>query len=357
MFEDLFWKFHRYLVDQLDVTYPLFKNRADIVFVSENEPIATNQIWPFFYFLSDSYSLIESPNRKYGDTFANVVCFQSWFDLNETEMKALAEDIKKRFPRAKLVYFDWFAPTDLRYAKILDPYVDLYVKKQLLKQRNNYNKEVLGDTNLSDYYLKKYGKSEKTTLFEVPANFFDKILVSPNFSYSSYILKLLYQESIPKTIDLHARITYNGSEWYSLMRNEARRAVDQIKGMVIASNGKVNRTEFLKELRSSKMCFSPFGYGEICWRDFEAFAAGSLLLKPDMSHIETWPDLFIPYKTYVPLSWDLSDFEEKCHHYLKNTSERNAIIENAKQLMKDTVGKIQFQKQMKPLFDLLANQN
>lgn len=77
------------------------------------------------------------------------------------------------------------------------------------------------------------------------------------------------------------------------------------------------------------MCFSPFGYGEVCWRDYEAVMCGALLIKPDMSHVETYPDIFRPHETYVPIRWDFSDLEEKVNYFLDNEPERNAITQNA----------------------------
>ena len=52
---------------------------------------------------------------------------------------------------------------------------------------------------------------------------------------------------------------------------------------------------------------SPFGWGELCLRDYEAVLGGALLLKPDMSHLETWPDVFVPHDTYAPFDWDATD--------------------------------------------------
>jgi hypothetical protein len=73
---------------------------------------------------------------------------------------------------------------------------------------------------------------------------------------------------------------------------------------------KLNKKDFYKEMSDSKVVFSPFGHGEICYRDIEAFVHGAILIKPDISHIETFPNLFIENKTYLPCSWDLSDLEE-----------------------------------------------
>jgi hypothetical protein len=55
---------------------------------------------------------------------------------------------------------------------------------------------------------------------------------------------------------------------------------------------------------------SPFGFGEITLKDFEVFLTGGLLLKPDMSHMQTWPDVFRAGETMAAHAWDLSDFED-----------------------------------------------
>lgn len=68
--------------------------------------------------------------------------------------------------------------------------------------------------------------------------------------------------------------------------------------------------EYVQELCSAKACISPFGYGEVCFRDFEAVLAGAVLIKPDMSHLETRPDIYRPWETYAPVKWDWSDLPE-----------------------------------------------
>jgi hypothetical protein len=92
---------------------------------------------------------------------------------------------------------------------------------------------------------------------------------------------------------------------------------------------------YYEELRSSRICVSPFGYGEICWRDFEAVLMGSLLVKPDMSHLRTEPDIFIPGETYVPVRWDFSDLEETCARYLEDREARERITARAYQVLSE----------------------
>jgi hypothetical protein len=77
------------------------------------------------------------------------------------------------------------------------------------------------------------------------------------------------------------------------------------------------------------MVLSPFGWGEVCFRDFEAIISGALLLKPDMSHLRTWPDVYVPNETYIPLAWDGQDLRDKVDYYLTHTAERERIARNA----------------------------
>ena len=54
-------------------------------------------------------------------------------------------------------------------------------------------------------------------------------------------------------------------------------------------------------MRESRTVLSPWGWGETCYRDFGAMAAGAVLIKPDMGHVATWPeDTFVAGETYLP---------------------------------------------------------
>ena len=73
---------------------------------------------------------------------------------------------------------------------------------------------------------------------------------------------------------------------------------------------RISKFSYFRELKRSKIVASPFGSSEINYRDFEAFICGTLLLKPDMSHTESYPDLYRPGETFVSHSWDLDDLED-----------------------------------------------
>ena len=74
---------------------------------------------------------------------------------------------------------------------------------------------------------------------------------------------------------------------------------------------KLTRKKYFSELSNSKVMIAPFGFGEITLREFEGFISGCLILKPNMQHIDTWPNFYVSNSTIVEHEWDLSDFMAK----------------------------------------------
>jgi len=71
---------------------------------------------------------------------------------------------------------------------------------------------------------------------------------------------------------------------------------------------------------------SPFGQGEICYRDWELIQCGTIMIKPNMSNIDTIPNMYIDGETYVSCNYDWSDLEEKIDYILSNFDELNIEI-------------------------------
>jgi hypothetical protein len=88
----------------------------------------------------------------------------------------------------------------------------------------------------------------------------------------------------------------------------------------------------MKELQSSKVVLSPFGWGEITLKDFEVFLTGGMLLKPSLNHLKTWPNFFEKDVTYLSHEWDLSNVTERIDWAIENNSERLEIAEQGQQL-------------------------
>lgn len=93
---------------------------------------------------------------------------------------------------------------------------------------------------------------------------------------------------------------------------------------------RVTPNEYYQKIISSKILLAPYGYGEMAPRDLEAMRFGCILVKPDMSHIETKPNIYIANETYVPCKHDFSDLEEIIHKILTNYKDYLYIVENAR---------------------------
>lgn len=322
--------------------------KSTILLVSTKHELSETMLYPFYVYRKELAkqghhfseirveSLTQSASKK---TNIRRIYFQASFEMAAELVVEKLKILQAQFPNAKIAYMDWYAPLHIRPSSYVNDFIDIYIKKQTYRDFDQYKVPTIRDTNLSDYYAKKHGLIEETQTFVPPTGIEHKIVLWSNFGFSPQMMDLFLGNIDTswnkRPIDIHARLAVRGDAWYQAMRQESKDAIDKLPtALNIAKTGRVRRYQFFQEMKQSKMCFSPFGYGEICWRDYEAFATGSLLLKPNMDHLIVDPDIFIPNETYISLNWDLSDLEEKIEYYLMHPKEAEAIAENAFNQMK-----------------------
>jgi hypothetical protein len=99
---------------------------------------------------------------------------------------------------------------------------------------------------------------------------------------------------------------------------------------------KIPQQEFYQNMYNSKITTAPIGYGEMAVRDIESAAFGSVLLKPDMSYIDSKPFVYEDGETYIACKYDWSDVEEKVDYILSNYKEiQSRLVENMRARFSD----------------------
>lgn len=335
-----------------------------LLLVTQSDRLPQSQVYAFHHHAADLKRLYGAElreadlaevlaGRPIAAKGATVVAFQTQFNVSDDDLHRLFARLRADHPGARIGCLDWFAPTDLRNAARMDGDVDFYVKKHVLRDREQYGRPTLGDTNLTDHYTRRFDLSDPERCFPVSPGFLEKLIVGPSFVTAPQILPEFLKTMPPggrRPIDLHARFEVSGTPWYHAMRREADAAVDSCTGLNVLRGSGVRQSQFLAEMRQAKICFSPFGYGEVCWRDYEAVLSGAVVLKPDMSHVETAPDIFVAWETYAPVAWDLSDLREAMDRLLSDSALREAIARKAYQTLQTWLQSDAFAQRMQPLF-------
>lgn len=283
--------------------------------------------------------------------------------LNNAEN--IIRELREKNSYRKLIFIDPFAQTTSNYFRLL-PYVDYFLKRQRYQNLDEYQNDFIGGSKFTDFLATqwKFDLSNWYTGSKVSSEFQDKIKTGWNLGTAQRFKKELLRKPLfgmgnhKKEIDIFCRLSLgknNNDEWYSKYRATALDFLEVLASdYKVAISGKytdslVSQRQYFAELKGSRLVFSPFGWGENCWRDFEAVCYDCLLVKPSMAHIDTKPNIFIEGKTYVAVKCDFSDLEEKCRYYLQNPEEAAIIIANARRAYQDYFKKKEFVKTIQSL--------
>lgn len=283
----------------------------------------------------------EPITAKYSAVFAKL----SFLTPAEEAVDKIARLRRQLAPGVKLVYFDGDDDLCIQWGGLLE-LVDLYVKKHVFADPTWYQKEFVGKSNLTDYVARVSGRSFADNTIPrsgmVSASQMGKIFAGYNIGLDEKITNL-FRDTRPalpseKTVDVMCRAVCAPEDWLFPLRGKISAALEPLTQQgfqVVLPDKRVDQKAYYEEMRSSRICVSPFGYGELCWRDFEAVLMGSLLVKPDVGHVHTEPNIFIPGETYVPVRWDYSDLAEVCARYLSEEEERNRVTAQAYRVLSE----------------------
>ena len=139
---------------------------------------------------------------------------------------------------------------------------------------------------------------------------------NPNKIYD--ISAMFGYPSLKENIEYNTRI----DTIYDSSRKQAIEVIKNLKCKVakLDKGKRVSINEYYNKMANSKIIFAPFGYGAVAVRDLESAMFGSILLKPNMSEIDT--------ETYVSCNLDYSNLEEKINEILGYSKDDYYIIVN-----------------------------
>ena len=254
---------------------------------------------------------------------------------------------KRNIPLIYLSGSDSAGPFDHEVIK----WVDVYLARQLVKDRSfylkNHRRHFFRDSYFQEHRFKnedqfpyigyteeevaKLGVSWNLGLIDWKTQTSSKLLryfhiLRKNCSFPEWIpgenlenraVDLMFRGNLFR--QSHDACRLHRLQTYRVYKKEAAHRVT-------VPDGLVNYQTYIRELGSSKICLSPFGWGEICYRDFEAFQYRALLFKPDMTHLDTFPD-FYSADTLISYDWDAGNLPGKIAEVLDNIAEYQEIAD------------------------------
>lgn len=327
------------------LTYPIRKNKKKLKDLG--------------YEINIKYSLEDAKSSS------DILCINSKLYKKKWDSpeKVFAELSEFKKYTNKLIWFDDSDGTGITHFELL-PYVDLYLKKQLFRDMSLHcNKQFYGDRIFSDFYHREFGVIDNSDPYHsklLDENNIDKVSLSWNIGMGD-MYRDIYPDKIRKVIRYlppayRSEMTsaqkssirpydfmFRGTRKYSrptisFHRERMGEILDNLDFKKITS-GRVSLKQYRQDIIDSKMVVSPFGWGEIGVRDYECWLYGSCLLKPDMSHMKTWPNVFIENETYHPLKWDFSNIESSVQELLEDVGRREELAEAGQQAYKKSISK------------------
>ena len=272
-------------------------------------------------------------------------------DILDTKFEKVLLDFENFRKKTKYIFYCDTGDSSGWIEKKIFPFVDKYLKCQLLKNKSLYKTKIYGKKVISDYYFRNYGIIDTKEIWSdvLTDEEISKLDLSWNIFFSNHNYLSIINYNLVKFFKInlifnkffYAKpyrernnnffLKFSSKNYYPTIGWQRKKILEFFK---IENSNKLNKINYFNLMKNSKYCISPFGWGEIAIRDFECFVNGCVLIKPDTSHLETWPNFYIPNLTYIPFKWDLSDFREKIDYCKNNYLSAVNIASEAQKIYK-----------------------
>ena len=348
---------HNFESKNLDLFYGYWK----FFFIYEKELNDLNLKINFFFninkkFLEADYIFINS--RVFPQN-------NNYVDLNK--LKELSEKHKN------LIWFDMRDSAGTTQFEVL-PFVKKYVKKQgIFKNINLYNTNLKGGRYYTNYYINKYNLKDNPEYeySRLDLKYKNKLIIGwnvgvedyfdfINFNQYHYLKELISfkffrkrtysyllknyqnwdQDDKKEVLNIVMNSSYNRKS-IAFGRNFLKKKILETKYNKSISNiGNLNEKRmslknYYKLFQNTKITICPHGWGEIGNREFLASKLGSAFIKPDMSYIDTWPNIYINNETYIPCDLDYSNIENIIDELSNNKNLRKRLVDNSLSIIND----------------------
>lgn len=240
------------------------------------------------------------------------------------------------------------------------PYIKLYLKKQLYRDLSVYGRKLYGNRLFTDYYHNEFqiNDSYQEEIARLDTKDHHKLMIGWNLGYQDLDFRLYDRKNKALQILKRTLFSSNSFQWgqpasnktHDIMAlfstNYERETVawQRKKALQLLTNSSFKQTligsgiplnQYIQAISDSRIVLSLFGWGEVCYREWEACIGGAGLVMPSMAGIDTWPNLYEAEKYYIPLSWDLSDLCTTLQSCLDQPEKMQTIANQAQLFVKN----------------------
>ena len=209
-----------------------------------------------------------------------------------------------------------------------------YVKQYKYKYPEFNNAACVGGRGFTRYLCNESLWESQKTL--ITPNQDKKIILGWNFLHYPrlapfYDIRQFDSKSRPIDVFFAGRIEYiNGDKKSGALISEHRlRCIEKllhIKNLKIVNiqGRQLNAQKYMEYMRNSKIAISPWGWGEACYRDYEAILSGCLLIKPNTDFVMSSCNIF-EQKERI---WTMPDFSDLSAKIIFSIDAFNSSFEN-----------------------------
>lgn len=143
-----------------------------------------------------------------------------------------------------------------------------------------------------------------------------------------------YDES---EVEIHRRFAYKATNEWCLAHPK--------QGIAVAGRS-LSVSDYYRTMFLSRAVVSPWGWGESAHRDYEAIMLGAVIIKPPMSHVNCWPQIYIPGQTCVECRPDFADVGDIIDQITKDWKLWTTRRQNARKLVEDAAHPVRIARMM-----------